>query len=169
MNRVQLSHNFYLDEFTRSQTAVRHGIDMTIDDEQIIINLEHLCQTILQPVRDALGSVHITSGYRPPALNKRIGGSPTSDHCFGLAADFVVSGATPLEVSRFINSQFSKYKQLIHEFGEWTHVSIPYLDEMPRQQSLTAVKVPWGILRKPKTLYVAGIIPIETAKEHING
>ena len=65
MSRIALSPHFYLDEFTVSQTAERFGIGM-IPSEAVINHLRTLCRELLQPLREALGPVVITSGYRPP-------------------------------------------------------------------------------------------------------
>ena len=163
MDRIKLSPNFYLDEFTRSQTAVRHGIDMSVVPGGLIYsNLRLLCKQLLQPIRNELGPVNISSGYRPLALNKLIRGSSSSQHCIGKAADFTVTGYTPLQVAQWIEANLPRYDQLIHEFGQWVHISIagPFRDA--RLNSLTAVSVPQRF-RKPKTVYVPGILSIEDA------
>lgn len=166
MKRIKLSKNFYLDEFTRSQTATRHGITIDVPfGGEIYHNLKNLCEDILQPVRDALGPVHISSGYRPPRVNKLIGGSKTSDHIFGQAADFTVSGYTPFEVALWIERNVDNYKQLIHEFGRWVHVSVPGLNESIKKSNLTAVKVPAKLIGKARTVYMPGILPLSAAKE----
>lgn len=166
MERIALSKNFYLDEFTRSQTAERLGIDMRVNPAGVVAhNLRRLCVTVLQPLRDALGPVHITSGYRPPKLNRLIGGSPNSQHQYGLAADIVVSGQAPLDVALWLRRHLendSGYDQLIHEFGRWVHVSVAPLNSSPRVQALTAVKVPRRIGR-PRTAYVPGLLAVEDA------
>ena len=85
---MKLSKNFTLKEMTRSITAKRRDIDNTPDEQQIE-NLAELCEKVLQPLRDLMGPIVITSGYRRPALNTAIGGSTTSQHCAikGAAAD----------------------------------------------------------------------------------
>ena len=99
MSRIKLSPNFYLDEFTRSQVAVRHDITISVEPDSLVLeNLRRLCVNVLQPLREALGPVHVTSGYRPLAVNILVGGSSRSQHIDGLAADIVVSGYTPFEV-----------------------------------------------------------------------
>ena len=153
MDRVKLSKNFYLDEFQVSQTAARNGIDMSVTEEQKEW-LELLCDRILQPVRNHFGPVSISSGYRPPKLNKLIGGSKTSQHMLCQAADFNVPGHTPLEVARWISLN-CEFDQVIHEFGRWVHASVA---QYPRLQELTAMKVP-GLI-KPKTKYVPGLVDI---------
>ncbi|MDH5785346.1 MAG: D-Ala-D-Ala carboxypeptidase family metallohydrolase [Chromatiales bacterium] len=163
MKRIQLSKNFYLDEFQRSQTATRHGIDMTIVEGGVFhANLKRLCRDVLQPVRNHFGPVSITSGYRPAKLNKLIKGSKTSQHLTCQAADFVVPGHTPLEVARWIRDNCKGYDQLIHEFGEWVHVSVPQHNQLPRQMNLTAAKLS-GLFGRLKTVYVTGLISVETA------
>ena len=81
----QLSTNFSLKELTRSDTAIRKGIDNTPDNEQLI-NLTHLSIFILQPVRDKFGSTTVNSGLRVLELNRAIGSSDTSQHRKGEAA-----------------------------------------------------------------------------------
>jgi len=161
--RIQLSKNFYLDEFTRSQTAVRHGIEINVDEDSIeFANLRRLVNYILQPVRDELGAVHISSGLRPTKLNSLIRGSKNSDHITGSAADFTVANYSPYEVAIWIRDNVPRYKQLIHEFGRWVHVSVPPAMSQPRCQDLTAIKIP-RLYRKPKTVYVPRILTIEQA------
>lgn len=91
--RVQLTKNFYLDEFEASQVAARMGIDNTAPLE-VKYNLIALCRAILQPYRDAFPSipVFVSSGFRCDDLNKAVGGSPSSDHRFGKAADIKAMG-----------------------------------------------------------------------------
>lgn len=88
---MQLSKNFTLAEFLASETADKLGIDNSLDatcDSYVIENLEYLCRWVLEPVRFRLGCpVMISSGYRCPRLNVAVGGSDTSDHLYGLAAD----------------------------------------------------------------------------------
>jgi zinc D-Ala-D-Ala carboxypeptidase len=70
-----LSENFSLDELTKSQEAIRLGIDNTPDDEQVG-NLILLCKNILQPIRNNFGKVvSVSSGYRSAALCEAIGSS----------------------------------------------------------------------------------------------
>lgn len=51
-------------------------------------NLKNLIEKLLDPVRERLGApVRVTSGYRPPKLNKAVGGASNSNHLYGCAAD----------------------------------------------------------------------------------
>lgn len=172
MNRIQLSQNFYLDEFTRSQTAARHGIEIVVaPDSQVFHNLKRLCIEVLQPIRDALGPISISSGYRPAEVNRLIGGSKTSVHVLGLAADFTVAGKTPYEVAQWIaenNGSRTPYRkplwfdQCIHEFGRWVHIGLVDTDKVPRRQLLTAYKRRSRLpLKRPKTIYIPGIHRIQ--------
>lgn len=153
---MQLSKNFTLDEFLISQTAERHSIDMTPDDE-VIGNLSALCTSILQPLRDLAGSpLVISSGYRPLQLNTRIGGSKTSAHVFGRAADLHIVGMTPYKVCEILSQEGLPYDQNILEFWKWTHVGIA---DDPRNEDLTAYAARLDNLKdnKNKTKYVFGI------------
>ena len=76
---MQLTTNFLLEEFTRSTTADRLGINNTPNAIEIA-NLRMLCVQILQPARSALGPVQIVSGFRSAALNAAVGGVSDSAH-----------------------------------------------------------------------------------------
>lgn len=162
MNRIQLSQNFYLDEFLRSQVAARQGIEMLPGSDLVLLNLRRLALEILQPLRDELGPVYITSGYRPPELNRLIGGSAKSRHCLGLAADLVVTGHSPLEVCQWVEQSGLAFDQCIHEFGRWVHVAAPYsAASTAKRELLTATKTPRRSDGKLKTKYEYGIHPVE--------
>jgi len=93
---MKISNNFWLSELTDSDTAERTGGDMLAEQESpsqdIIDNLTYHINTTVQPARDYLGAgIKINSGYRGPLLNKAVKGSKTSEHCFGMATDQVLS------------------------------------------------------------------------------
>ena len=73
---------FTIEELTRSATATTRGIDNTPTPE-IKANLERLVDKVLDGLREIYGKpITVNSGYRCPELNKAVGGSKTSDHCF---------------------------------------------------------------------------------------
>lgn len=120
---MKLSANFHLDEFVTSQTAARRGIDNT-PPAPVLIRLKNTAKG-LEKVRAVLGKpILISSGYRSPALNKAVGGSATSDHMNGDAADFISPGfGTPIAICRAIVAAGIKFDQLIEENGRWVHIS----------------------------------------------
>ena len=155
---MKLSKNFALEEFLRSQTAARHGIDMTPPPE-VVDNLKELVTTCLQPLRDDVGAaIFISSGYRPRQLNGLIGGSLTSAHIDGRAADFVVAGMTPLDACRRIAEMELPFDQCIHEFGRWVHLGIAKVN---RGELLTAY-------RATRPVYQFGLHPIEELEKGHN-
>ena len=78
---------FSLLDFTRDLTANLRAFDNTPPND-VVYNLEWLCAQALDPLREAIGSpIVVSSGYRCPDLNTHVGGSPTSYHMLGLAAD----------------------------------------------------------------------------------
>ena len=123
---MRLTKNFTLEEFTASDTAEFHSIDNTPTSTQIE-NMRHLCQTVLQPLRDYLGEpIRVTSGYRCEKLNEYVGGSKNSHHqCKDLfaAADIVVSGVEVEKVIKTLQTLDLPVEQVINEYGKWTHVS----------------------------------------------
>lgn len=86
---LQLSKNFRLSEFVRSATASNNNIHQQfIIDYNVLINLAYLTNTLLQPLREFIGPINITSGYRCTEVNIIVGGSATSQHLYGQAVDF---------------------------------------------------------------------------------
>lgn len=135
---THLTEHFTLEEMIFSQTATRQGINNTPSAEGVQ-NLTKLCREILEPARAKFGPIRVSSGYRSAALNKAVGGSSSSAHCFGYAADIVPVQATKSELAKWI-SQNCPFDQIIMEFGEktnpsWVHVSC---DARHRKQVLYA-------------------------------
>ena len=87
---MNITKHFTLEEFQRSSVAAAHGIDNTIP-AQYIPTLEQLCRTILEPLRAFAGQpIIISSGYRSPTLNVKVGGVYASQHTLGEAADIAL-------------------------------------------------------------------------------
>lgn len=79
---------FTISELTHSDKAKELHIDNTPFSYSIVDNLSNLIENLLDPIRDAWGKpLNVNSGYRCPALNKAVGGKPTSQHLKGEAAD----------------------------------------------------------------------------------
>ena len=144
---MQLSENFSLNEFTKSDTAVRKGIDNTPNDVHLE-NMKALCENVLQKVRSHFGkSVRITSGYRSPELCEAIGSSSKSQHAKGQAADFEITGIDNKDLAIWIRDNVD-FDQLILEFytegdpnSGWVHCS--YM-EHNRKEVLSAKKTDSG-------------------------
>lgn len=124
--KMKLSPHFSLEEFIVSQVAQRFAIDNT-PPEDVISNLKHLCETILEPARQALGPLRVSSGYRCLDLNTRIGGSINSAHIYGHAADILPISCSKIQFARWVVDHV-KFDQVILEFGtiddpSWIHVS----------------------------------------------
>lgn len=129
MHDIQLSTHFKLSEFLRSETASARGIDNTPSLE-VVSNLQQLCINVLEPLRAYFNTpIVVSSGYRSPALNKAVGGSATSQHMTGEAADLrIPSEAVGREWFKWIMDN-CKFHQLIWEKDtpqsthHWIHVS----------------------------------------------
>ena len=153
---MKLSNNFSLKEMTKSQTATRKDIDNEPGEEEIE-NLKQLCERVLQPVREHFGkAVRVNSGYRSPELNSAIGGSKTSDHCKGMAADIEINGVANADLAEWIKDN-CEFRQLILEFytpgipdSGWVHVSYDLDDN--RRKILTAMK------EDGRTVYKVGLV-----------
>lgn len=133
---IMLSDNFSLAELTKTNTGLPNALP-----EHLYTNLQSLVDNVLQPARDALGAILVTSGYRSPEVNVKIGGSKTSQHCLAQAADLKFKGGNDV-LFNWIKEN-TDFDQLIWEFGtddapSWVHVSY---SPRHRKQILKAVKV----------------------------
>ena len=119
---MQLSQNFTLRELTLSQYASRLNLSNE-PDQQALMNLQRLCVS-LDRVRNLAGvPIHVSSGYRSLAVNRAVGGSQSSAHCAGLAADINAHGMHAYELAQLIYRSDIQYDQLIYE-GEWVHFGL---------------------------------------------
>jgi glycerol-3-phosphate responsive antiterminator len=138
---MRLTAHFTLAEFTRSESAKRHGVSNQPTPEHIQ-NIKILCERVLEPIRMKFGPLILSSGYRSKVLNHYIGGSLKSQHCEGKAADIDmdgVDGVTNKEIFEYIKNEL-EFDQLINEFNySWIHVS--YNLGKNRKQVLDALKV----------------------------
>ena len=145
---MTLSKNFTLSEFLRSEAASRRGIVMH-PNQGAIDNMKFLCEHVLEPIRAQAGRIRITSGFRSLSVNEMVGGSPTSAHLYGLAAD-----TEPMDID------FDDYgriiRRLVHslpvakvilEFGEWYHIEAPKEGVEATRQLLVAERY------EDKTIY----------------
>lgn len=116
---------FTINELCKSETASKHKIDNTPSAE-IIANLTALANNVLDPLREAWGRpIVVTSGYRCEALNKVVGGVPTSQHKQGKAAD--ISTGSIEDNKKLFNLAIKlklPFDQIIDEYGyRWVHIS----------------------------------------------
>ncbi len=127
---MNLSPSFTLEALTRSATASRKGIDNSAP-QPVIHNLRLLCLEALERIEALTGKpIYVTSGYRCSTLNREIGGSVSSQHCRGEAADIECHGWDNLELAATIAGSTIPFDQLILEFyvpgvpsSGWVHVS----------------------------------------------
>ena len=153
---MNLTANFTLAEMVKSDTALRHDMDNTPGEAEIE-NLKRLCEQVLQPVREHFKTgVKVNSGFRHPEVNAKVGGSKTSDHCKGQAADIEIPGIPNADLAKWIMDNLT-YTQLILEFytpgvpdSGWVHVS--YDPANLKKENLTATK------QDGKTVYLKGLV-----------
>jgi zinc D-Ala-D-Ala carboxypeptidase len=145
-SRKKISENVSYTEATKSDTAIKYGIDNTPNDWQLE-NMRAVAQAIFQPLRTRFRvPIAVTSFFRSEKLNKKIGGSSTSQHCKGEAMDIdadVFGMVSNREIFNYIKTHLD-YDQLIWEFGndydpDWVHVSFKN-EGVNRNQALRAYK-----------------------------
>jgi zinc D-Ala-D-Ala carboxypeptidase len=118
----RLTANFTLEELTKT----RFNLDNTPSAAQVQ-NLQTLCEKVLQPLRDAVGPVNVTSGYRSKDVNILVHGARNSDHLYGYAADLQSPDGNHRKIYDWLKTH-AMFTQLIYEFGndaqpQWVHVS----------------------------------------------
>ena len=153
---MKLSPNFSLAEMIKSDTALRLDMENEPNDDHIT-NMQALAENVLQKVRDHFGKgVKVNSGFRHPDVNAKVGGSKTSDHCKGMAADIEIPGIANADLAEWIVDN-CEFRQVILEFytpgipdSGWVHVS--YNPDDNKKQVLTAMK------ENGKTVYKPGLI-----------
>ncbi len=153
---TQLTKNFSLHELTKSETATRHDMENNPGPAEIA-NLTELAGKVLQPIRDHYQKgVHINSGFRHPDVNAKVGGSRTSDHCKGMAADLEIPGVANADLAAWVKDNLD-FTQLILEFytpgipdSGWVHVS--YDPGNLKKQVMTATR------KDGKTVYLPGLV-----------
>lgn len=106
---TQLTPHFKVREF-----ACKDGSDEVLIDLSLVYLLEDLRQYYNAPIT-------ITSGYRTPAYNERVGGAPNSKHMKGEAADIVVHSVPPIKVFNDMNPVHTGGLGLYREF---THIDV---------------------------------------------
>lgn len=122
--RVTMKY-FSFEEFSRSDTARKRGIDNSIPPH-VRPAIEALVENVLDPLREAWGRpLTITSGYRCEALNKAVGGSKSSHHMRGMAADISTGDRTlNQKLYQLVVRLNLPFTQLIDEKNfAWVHIS----------------------------------------------
>lgn len=145
---IQLTPHFCLSEFTKSATATARGIP-NIPTIEAVSNLQQLCLHALEPLRaHAARPITISSGYRSPALNQTVGGSKTSQHMTGEAADIrIPDEQTGREWFNWLRTNVP-YHQLIWEKDSpqsthhWIHIAY-------RQNGPNKMQVIDGLVKHP--------------------
>ena len=139
-----ISEHISYGEATKSNTALRYGIDNVPNDEELT-SMHLVAENVFEPLREFAGHpIRINSFFRSAALNKKVGGSKTSSHTKGQAMDIDSLGnLTNLEMAKFIIERLS-FDQVIIEYpniqGEpkWVHLS--YVSEDKNRNQVLVCK-----------------------------
>lgn len=127
MAEDRLTQHFTYDELTGTEIRVLQESNRNFA-RPYLASLQFLCSSILEPLRTAFGPLHVHSGFRSPELNRVVGGSASSQHLRGEAADVNVaadlSDAKRKEMARWLAAQNISFHQALVEFG-CLHVSLP--------------------------------------------
>lgn len=125
-----VSKHFSWAELTRTGSTELQAINRQ-EAEQYRAALTALAMTILEPIRAKFGPIKINSAFRGASVNAKVGGSKTSQHLKGEAADIVAPSVTVEELHRWIVTESGlPYGQCILEKTaparpySWVHVSL---------------------------------------------
>ena len=132
---------FTITELCYSDVAKNKGIDNSPTTE-VRANLVALIETLLDPLREAWKSpIKVTSGYRCGVLNRAVGGSSTSAHLYGCAADIVPLNVKITEFKEFCRKYFDVRRHLFDQViledngkSEWVHIGLKTKDGRKRGQ-----------------------------------
>ena len=133
-----MKNYFTIQELTASETAKRYGIDNTPTPE-VKQHLQELTERLLNPIREAWGGpIKVNSGYRCYRLNNFLGGSKTSAHLTGYAADLVPSNGQRTKFIKFVQDYLRKsrlpFDQCINEYDKWCHIGLYNNSKLQRKQ-----------------------------------
>ena len=145
MNNIS-EHISYI-EATKSDIAIKKGIDNTPDENQLV-NMILLAEKVFEPLRLFLNvPIGVTSFFRSKQLNKLVGGSINSQHMAnnGSAIDIdadIFNHIKNIDIFNYIKDNL-EFDQLIAEYpidGEpqWVHVS--YNSKNNRKQIFVSYK-----------------------------
>lgn len=137
---IKLSKNFTINECQHSEYARKNELDNVLP-ASYYKNAIALANNVLEPIRKQFGAFSPLSWYRSPEVNKGVGGSQTSDHMIGAAADICIAGVPNKDLAEWAEKNL-KFKQLIQE-PNWIHLS--FLEGDNKQQVLHKTKDGYGI------------------------
>ncbi len=139
MSVIQLSEHFTLAEATKSDTALRLGIDNTVVSDAVLA-AAYRTATKMEKVRLVLGvRINISSWIRCLELNRALRSKDTSQHIRGEAVDFTAPDAGDcLAVARalIVSAAMLRFDQLILEHT-WIHISFSSPNSKPRGEVLS--------------------------------
>ena len=131
---------FSYSEFFQSDAAEKHQVKNIPDDaqlSQVLGNIKALVLNVLDPLRAMIARpIIITSGYRSQRVNELVGGSKTSQHLLGKAADIHVQGYTPQQMEMVYRTiqMYYDFDQLIF-YPSKNIIHISWNGDKNRQES----------------------------------
>lgn len=132
---MRLSADFWLDEFIKTGTGLYN-----IPTQRQVRNLVYLTNATLQPLRNVVGVLNVSSGYRSRSVNSAVGGALYSQHMAGEAADVSSPYYTPAELIANIIALGLPFDQAIDERttdATWLHISLTMATRKNRREVLT--------------------------------
>ena len=140
---MKITEHFSMEEASHSDTAKKLNVDNSIP-ESLLNNLQRMCAR-LEEVRALVGQpIMISSFYRCPELNTKVGGSKSSAHMDCRAVDFNAKFNTAEMVFNKIKDGKIEVDQCIIEQdkrgNEWVHLAIEKEGALPRNEFLRGIK-----------------------------
>lgn len=125
----RLTKRYTLGDVCKGSSGIPSGVNYGMPANAIVCNLKMLTENCIEKIKDMYPNMLITNTWRSEAVNTKVGGSKTSDHLKGCAADIQLSGFSRqqyLEAAAAIQNALPAFKQIILEYKgstTWIHVS----------------------------------------------
>lgn len=125
----RLTTRYTLGQVCAGSSGIPSGVNYGLQAKTIVCNLKMLTSNVLDVIKDMYPNMTITNTWRSEAVNTKVGGSKTSDHLTGCAADIQLTGFSRqqhYEAAAAIQAKLPAFKQIILEYkgsSTWIHVS----------------------------------------------
>ena len=117
INDIRLSAHFKLVEFLNVKKYPDNK--PTLQD---VANMTYGCIMLLEPARQVVGPIIISSGFRNSRVNRQVGGVANSQHLIGQAAD--IRPQDPAKFQSLVDFlKSSEYTDQLLTDSTWLHIS----------------------------------------------
>lgn len=154
----KLTTTLSLGDMCKGDSGIPSGINYGMSANEIVCNLKLLAINVIEPIKKKYPNMIMSSTWRSEAVNTRVGGSKTSDHLKGMAADIQLTGFSReqhYQAAIDIQKLLPAYRQIILEYrGDKTWIHVSYNSNQNKMQTLTMDAAKNKVLSEGKFLLV---------------